>query len=135
MLVSPKVPDRQRMSFAYLVHACRVGEIGRSIVLGGNEHAVALSCGEINHICSGLLGVDAINFDYLHRMAFKPDILSGKGSDVDDAEQISLPGFDYRCEVLRVVEQGRFWDRLCSGRVQYADEAFEEAGHEVMVPV
>lgn len=135
ILVSPSIVGRRGRKHAYLVHACAVGKIGRSIVLGGDEHTVALSCCDIDHICRSLLGVNAIDFYNLHSMTLEPDILSGKSSDVDDAKQVSLSGLDCSSEVLRVVEQGRFWHWLCSRRIEYADKGLEKIRHEVMVPV
>lgn len=118
-----------------MIHACSVGEIGRSVILGSDEHTVALGCCEIYHFGGRRFGVYAINLNDLHCMAFKPDIVSGKARDVDDAEQVSLSRLDSRRKVLRVVEQGRLWHWLRAGRVGHAHEALEHVGHELMVPV
>lgn len=135
VLLSPSVFGRRGKNHAYLVHACTVGKIGRCIVLSGDEHTVALSCCNIDHICRSLLGVDTVDFYNLHSMTLEPDILSSKSSDIDDAKQVSLSGLDCSSEVLRVVEQGRFWHWLCSCWIEYADEAHEKIRHEIMVPV
>lgn len=68
-------------------------------------------------------------------MALKPKILSGKSSDIDDAEQVCFSRLDCSGDILRVVEQGSFRDRLGPSRIDYVNEAIEKIGHEIMIPI
>ena len=109
----------------YLIHGSDESIVGRGVILGFDEHTVTLGCCEIYHVCLCGLCVDAIDLDNLHSMALEPKVLGSKCSHVDDSEQVSLPGLDKRCQILRVIHERCLRNRLCSSRVLHVDEGAE----------
>lgn len=126
---------KSRLFGTHLVHASDVGIIGRSIVLHRDENAVTLCCGNVYHVCFGGLGVDAVNFHDSHSVAFKPKVLTGKSTYVDDAEHVSFSWFDRRFRIGGVIHKGRIWYRLSSRGVGHTDESFHEVGYMIVIPV
>lgn len=68
-------------------------------------------------------------------MALEPDVLAGKGTDVDHTEEVRLAGLDRDREVLGLVPEGGLGNRLRTGGVSLVDEAGEQVLHLVVVPV
>lgn len=79
--------------------------------------------------------VHTVNLQNGHVVALEPDVLPGKGANVDHAEEIRLSRLQRDTQVLRVVQQGRVGHRLGAGRVGLAHEAGQQAVHLVVVPV
>lgn len=117
------------------IHASNNRKVGGSIVLCGNQDAVALSSGQIDHVGFSGLGVNAVDFHDLHRMAFEPEILPGESSHVDDAEHISLTWLNLDVQILSVIHQGRLGDRLSTSWIGVAYEAGKLTRHLVVIPV
>ena len=124
-----------RLLNAYLVHASNVGIIGRGIVLHRDENAVALCCSDVKQVRFGSLGVDAVNFHNSHSVAFEPEVLAGKSANVDNVEHISLSRLNWRCSIVGVIHEGRFWYWLSSCWVGHTDETFHELRYLVVIPV
>lgn len=120
---------------AYRVHAPDEWIVGRSVILCSDEHAASLSWGEIDHVCLCWLSVDAIYFDNLHGVALEPKILTSKGSDVDDAEHVSLTRLNERGQILSVVHQCSIGNRFSSCGIFDADESLHQIRHQVMIPI
>ena len=119
----------------HLVHTSDVGVIGRSVVLHRDENAVTLCCSNVDQVCFGGLGVDAVNFHDSHSVTFEPEVLTGKCTYVDDAEQVRLSRFDWRFRIGGVIHKGRVWYWLSSRWVGYTDETLHEARYVVVIPV
>lgn len=124
-----------RLLDAYLIHASNVGVVSGGIILHRDENAVTLCWTDINQICLGSVGVDAVNFHDPHSMAFEPEVLTCKSAYVDDAEHVSLPRLDGRCEIVRVIHEGRFWYWLGSRWIGHTDETFHERWYLFVVPI
>ena len=124
-----------RLFRTHLIHASNVRIIGRGIVLHRDENAVTLGGSKVNQVCFRSLGVDAVNFHNPHSVAFKPEVLTGKSTYVDDAEHISLSRFDWRFHIDGVIHEGRFWYRLSACWVGHTDEAFHEFRHLLVIPI
>lgn len=124
-----------RLLTAYLIHASNKSIIGRGIVLHRDENAVTLCCSDVNQVCFGSLGVDAINLHDPHGVAFEPEVLSGKSAYVDDPEHVSLSRLDWRCEVVCVIHQGGFGYWLSSRWVGHTHETLHQRRYLVVIPV
>ena len=133
MAVSPG-PGHKLLN-AYLIHASNVGVVGRGIVLHCDENAVTLCCSDIDQVGFGSLGIDAVNFHDRHSVAFEPEVLTGKGAYVDNAEHVSLSRLDWRCEVVGVIHEGRFWYWLSPRWVGHTDKTLHELRYFVVIPV
>ena len=120
---------------AYLIHTSNEGIIGRGIVLHRDKNTITLCWSNINQICFGSLGVDAINFRDPHGVAFEPEVLSGKSAHVDDTEHISLSRLDWRCEVVGVIHEGGLRYRLSPRWVGHTDETLHQRRYLVVIPV
>ena len=92
-------------SASYLVHAANKREIGARVILRGNEEAVALRRGDIDHARLGRLCVDSVDFNNAHVVALKPHILRSKGTHVDNSEHVSLPWLHSNGQVLGIVHE------------------------------
>lgn len=73
----------------YGVHASYHDKVGRAVIPGGDKEAVTLSSSQIDHVGLCWLCIHAIDFDDCHGMAFDPEVLAGKGSDVRHTEEVS----------------------------------------------
>ena len=119
----------------HLIHACDVDEVSGCVRFCCDQHAVALSRREIDHVCCRWVGVNPVDFDDLHGVAFNPEVLAGKRSHVDNAEHVYLVGLYWSREILGIVEECSFRYRLGSGWIDHADESSHHVGHLIVVPV
>ena len=119
--------ERQRNGLlSYLIHAANIWKVGRRILLGSDEYAVALCNGEINHIRFSLFGIDTVHFNDLHSVTFDPEILANKSANVDDAEHISLPRFNWGCSILGIINEIILGNGLCPSRIGHTHETGEK---------
>ena len=114
----------QRVTLAYFVHAGHICKIGGGVILHCYQDAVSLSCCEIDHVCFGRLGVDAVDFNNAHRVTFYPKVLACKCAKINDAEHVGLAWLNGSREILGIVEESCVRHRLCSSRIGDADELF-----------
>lgn len=119
----------------YLVHAGHKGKIGTCVVLGRQEKTDALSGGYVNHVGFRFLGIHAVDLDDAHLVALEPQVLTGKGTNVDDADVIRLSRLHRDGHVLRVIDEACVRDRLCASRVGLAQKSRNEGLYLVMIPV
>lgn len=68
-------------------------------------------------------------------MTLEPEVLAGKGTNVDDAELVRLARLDGDGEVLRLVHEGGLGHGLGAGRVGLCEELRDQVLHLVVVPV
>ena len=120
---------------AYLVHACNISEVGGGIVLCRDEYAVTLCYSKIDHGCRCLIGVDAINFDYLHGMTFEPEILADKCPHVDDTEHVCLSRLNWCGKVLGIIHEVGVRNRLSPSWISYTDKGREKGWCLIMIPI
>lgn len=117
------------------VHAPNHRVILTRIILHGDQDAVALSAGNVDHICIRRLSPDPVDFDNPHSVALDPEVLTGKSTHIGEVNQISFPGFHWRLQVSSVVHQCTVRHRLGAGGVGHADELFQKIWQQIMIPV
>lgn len=68
-------------------------------------------------------------------MALNPEVLAGKGTNVNDSEHVGRVGLDGDSQVLSLIHERRLGYRLSTSRVVLGQESRKKSGHLVMVPV
>ena len=68
-------------------------------------------------------------------MPFYPEILADEGSNVNDAEHVSLSGLNGRSQVLRIVHQVGIGNWFGSSWVGDTDKSFHEIWDLIVVPI
>lgn len=120
---------------SYGIHTSDNGIILGGLILSGQKEAASLCCGQIDHIGLGRLSVDSINFDNGYVVSLKPKILTGKCTNVDDAEEVGFAGLNRDSEILGFIHQRSLRHRLRAGGVSLAHEWRDERLHLLMVPI
>lgn len=119
----------------YFIHAGHVCKIGGGVILCCYQDAVSLGRCEVDHVCFCRFSVDAVDFNNAHRMAFYPEVLACKCTNVDDAEHVGLAWLNWSRKVLGIVEESCIRHRLCPGGIGDADELLHQVRHLIVVPV
>lgn len=125
----------QTFSSAYRIHGADHGEIGARIVTSGDQEAVSLSSGDVNHLSLGSIYKHTIHLDDFHSVTFDPKVLAGECADVGHVEVVGLSRLDRDGDILCIVNQCSLRHGLCSSRVLNTDEFGHEAWHLIVVPV
>lgn len=119
----------------YRIHACNKSKVGRGVILGCQQKAVSLSCGNIDRLCFSLLGIDTIHFHDSYVVALEPNVLASKSTHVDHAEEIGLSRLYRDRKVLGIIEENCLWDWFCSCWVGNTNEFRNPNLHFIMIPI
>ena len=68
-------------------------------------------------------------------MSFYPEVLASESAYVGHAEEVRLSWFYRDGEILRVIHERGFWDRLGAGWILVAHEGVDQTRHLVMIPI
>ena len=123
------------MMRTYCVHTSNEGIISGRLILRGEQKTISLSCSDIDHFRFGLISVDAVDLNDSHVVALKPKVLTCKGANVHNMDQVRLPGLDGYGQVLRVVEQCVLRNRLGASWVHFVEEFWYQHLHPLVIPI
>ncbi len=119
----------------YLVHAGNEWKVGIGVLFRLDKDRITLRRCEVYHTGLGLLGVNSIHLDDLHRVTLEPQVGIRKGADIDDAKEVRFPRLQADPQISRLIQQRRIRHRLRSGGIFNVKEPRYQRPHLLMVPI